>query len=152
MEARTMIRRLRNSALAWFAAVVLLTLGAPALSTGGDVDDVRYFVLTGTLEVLDVPQKTAVVNGITWPLVQDFSDENISAEPPLPSRSRTSFYSNPVGVTYYVILHPAPELVFTPDIFKEDVRPSRIPSRFKARIEDVNEHGGMIYRIMVSPS
>ena len=143
--------------LRYLVIVSMFTLVVGALPSTVHPEDpigsseVEYYLLQGRLQVLDKAQKIAVIDGLTWDLIDDFSEKNVSGGLNLFNQSRTEFKPKPRAVMYYAILQAVAEPVTSSELLKRKVRPTRVNLDDKD-IKEINEKGGKIYRIHIPPS
>jgi hypothetical protein len=80
------------------AVLLLILVSAPGnIAADDDVEDCQF---RGTLQALNLKDKTAVISGRTWELIPGFTKKNI-----MPPEARSLWDgATPVTVTYYVSL------------------------------------------------
>ena len=125
-------------------AVILVGTIAPA---GQDND---YYMVQGSLQVLDRGYKTALIDGLSWPLIDDFSDENIESDVRIFGATRTDFTRRPRVVRYFLVLQPLPMPISSADLLKKRL-PTVSTELTTQELKELNEKGAKIYKIVVLP-
>ena len=134
------------------AAALLLSLAA-VISTGAMAragQDAEYYMMQGTLQVLDRGYKTAVIDGLSWPLIDDFSGANIISDLHEFGPTRTDLRTRPLLVRYYLIIQPVPTPIASTDLLRKKL-PTISTEVTAEKLKELNEKGAKVFKIYVPP-
>ena len=112
--------------------------------------EVEYYMIEGSLTLLDKAEKTAVINGLTWNLIDDFSTKNIMGVTLTFHNGRAVFTESPLRIRYCVVLEALPMPGSTPEIPPADRSLIRVDIG-PDDVKEINRRGGQIYVIGLPP-
>ncbi|RLB06570.1 MAG: hypothetical protein DRG50_05295 [Deltaproteobacteria bacterium] len=104
------------------------------------------YVMEGRLQVLDLDERWALIDGLKWDLTEDFDKKTISSDVAI-KWGKVEFGDEGIWVDYYVILRTETEVSSLGEERKVKIKKLDEYSVIK----EVNEAGGKIYKIKVSP-
>jgi hypothetical protein len=147
MEGGTMRPSLRTLRTLLILAGIAIVGALVTPNTFGQ--ELECYVTSGQIEVLDKIKGIAVIDGVEWPLVEDFSSTNIEGDYyGMFSSDRTELR---YPIEYSVAVPSGPDPIDSHRLLRQNVVPGEIPCR-SPEIETIHENGGKIYQIYVPGS
>jgi len=125
-------------------AVMLADTPAPA------GQDTEYYMVQGTLQVLDRGYRTALIDGLLWPLIDDFSEQNIRSDIPAFGPGRTDLTRRPRIIQYFLVLQPLPTPISSSDLLGKKL-PVISKGLTPEELKELNEKGAKVFKIVVPP-
>jgi len=136
------------------AIAAVLILMVSAVTSAGAVaqtgQDTEYYMIQGALQVLDRGYKTAVIDGLSWPLIDDFSDANIVSDLHIFGSIRTDLRRRPLVIRYYLVVQPASTPLESATLLKGKL-PGVITAISSQDLKELNDRGAKLFKIYVAP-